>query len=190
MKKQDLNFNYYKSNDIPLEIDGLEVVQDIAMACECLSKNESIVRFEFGDSMMPFLKSGQFCKLTPFNEGDNIEVGDAVFAVVDGMPNTHMVWMKKIDNGKTWYLITSSKGNIIGWTDTILAKAEGINHIVKENKSFLSTSKIQDCLTRLTDTYAVTSRPISFGDYCVSESNCLDNVSIPVDFQMEGGECP
>lgn len=124
----------YKENDIPLEIDGLEVIQDIFLAKEMLTNGETIVRYEFGDSMQPFLTSGQFCKLVPLNENDTIEIGDCVFAEVENTLNTHMVWMKhRHEDGTFSYLITTSRGHIIGWTKKIIAKAYPIYHKVIPN---------------------------------------------------------
>lgn len=120
----------YSQDNLPLEIDGIDVIQNELMAVNCLKRGQAITRFEFGDSMEPFLKSGQFCKLIPLSDNDVVEVGDIVFSMVNGMANTHMVGMKKQVNDEMYYLIVTSDWHIIGWTNTILAKGYGIDHLV------------------------------------------------------------
>lgn len=133
--------NIHSEDNIPLEIEGIDVVQNEPIAIDCLEKKETIARFEFGDSMLPFLKSGQFCKLVPLAEDETVEVGDIVTSVINNSLNTHMVGMKKEINGETWYLIVTSNWQLIGWTDKILAKAYGMDHIV-DNKHYPSAKSV------------------------------------------------
>ena len=122
----------YDEDKIPEEINGVSVIQDIIIAMDCLSKGQTITRYEFGDSMTPILTSGQFCNLVPIKEGEEIKQGDCVFAVVNNSVGTHMVWMISESNGKKYYCIATTSGTVIGWTDNILAKAYGIPHFVHE----------------------------------------------------------
>lgn len=124
----------YNEDRIPEEIDGINVIQDLTIAMDCLSHGETIARYEFGDSMSPILISGQFCKLIPIKEGDEIKQGDCVFAEVGLMVGTHMVWMISESNEKKYYCIATTSGRIIGWTDKIIAKAVGIPHVVNAPK--------------------------------------------------------
>ena len=52
-----------------------------------LSKGNNVARYEYGDSMMPLLQSGEYCILIPANK-TTIEVGDAVFCEVNDFTNT------------------------------------------------------------------------------------------------------
>ena len=120
----------YDIDKVPDEIDGIAVIQDRYMAIDCLSKGQEILRFEFGDSMFPILESGQFCKLVPYKDGDEIKQGDCVFVNINGSVGTHMVWMISENDSKKLYCIATTKGEVIGWTNYIIAKAYGIPHIV------------------------------------------------------------
>ena len=162
----DAEKNIYKYDKIPTEIDGIEVVQEAFIAFEMLQDGQEVVRFEYGDSMLPFLESGQFCKLVPLKEGEEIEIGDIVFSIVHGTPNTHMVWAKKEFKGKTWYLIGSSECRMIGWTNFVVAKAYGINHYVEANQaeSISSFDRVR--------TNGVDLRAVSFSD--ISSLRCSD----------------
>ena len=131
----------YEENNIPIEVDGLEVIQEMHMVAEQLiDKREPCARYEFGNSMMPFLESGQFCKLIPLQKDDVINIGDIVVSFINGSINTHMVWMKKELNGTMYCLIADSLGHPIGWTKDIIGKAEGIPHKIKQSSVY--TKKI------------------------------------------------
>lgn len=125
----------YEENKIPDVIDGIEVIQDISIAMDMLVAGNTIARYEFGDSMMPILSSGQFCKIVPLKEGDEVKQGDAVFAYVNGYLGTHLVWMISETNGKKYYCIATTQGSILGWTDSIYGIAYGIPHVVKASRS-------------------------------------------------------
>lgn len=128
-------FKILKIDSLPHVLDDYPIVQDIEKAITCLIKEKvPIARYEFGHSMMPILRSGQFCKITPFENDDEIEVGDALFCNVNGYVGTHMVLVKsKIDPDKIWYLIGSTDGTPLGWTDTVYGKATAMNTIVNSN---------------------------------------------------------
>lgn len=124
----------YNKQNIPLEIDGIPVVQDTTEACLALMEGKQVARYEFGDSMKPLLSSGQFCKLIPLASNEEANIGDIVFALVSGTPSTHMVWMKsREEDGTCNYLISTSRGGFLGWTKNIIAKAYGIPHIVEND---------------------------------------------------------
>lgn len=104
-----------------------------------LNKGNNVARYEYGDSMMPLLQSGEHCLLIPANK-TTIEVGDAVFCEVNGYVMTHMVMMiSKIQN-KPMYLIGSPNYNeftgqftMYGWTSNVFAKAIGTK-IIHQNR--------------------------------------------------------
>lgn len=118
--------------NIPSVIDGFPVVQDIEKAVQCLTDDKVyICRYEFGDSMMPILRSGQFCAIHPLEDGEEPNIGDAVFCSVSGYVGTHMVLNKsKIDPNKTWYMIGTTDMTPIGWTDEIYGIANAMDVLV------------------------------------------------------------
>ena len=106
-----------------------------------LKKGNNVARYEYGDSMMPLLQSGEYCILIP-KDKTTIEVGDAVFCEVNGYVMTHMVMMISNIQNKPMYLIGSPNYNeftgqftMYGWTSNVFAKAIGtkIIHQITEN---------------------------------------------------------
>lgn len=104
-----------------------------------LSKGNNVARYEYGDSMMPLLQSGEYCILIPANK-TTIEVGDAVFCEVNGYVMTHMVMMISKIQGEPMYLIgspnydrTTNTFPIYGWTKNVYAKAIGTKIFKNEN---------------------------------------------------------
>ena len=170
----------YDETNIPLEIDGIDVIENELFAVDALRKGQTIARYEFGYSMQPFLESGQFCKLEPIQSNDTINIGDIVFSAVNEQLNTHMVWFKKLDenDNKYWYLIGTSTGKMIGWTKEILAKAYGMNHKIKENKITLSADALVGISSA--DALVATSSTSVLGNYVIPSdyiglSNCISN---------------
>ena len=103
-----------------------------------LGKGNNVARYEWGDSMMPLLQSGEYCILIPANK-TTIEVGDAVFCEVNGYMMTHMVMMISRIQNNPMYLIGSPNYNeitgqftIYGWTSNVFAKAIGTKIIHSE----------------------------------------------------------
>lgn len=127
----------YNIDSLPFAIDNVAVVQDIEEAVDTLTiRKLPIVRFEFGTSMMPMLKSGQFCKISPVENVNDINIGDALFCDVNGYVGTHMVWMKsQINPNETWFLIGTTRMELIGWTKTVYGIATAIDHVVDEQKN-------------------------------------------------------
>lgn len=112
----------------PSEIDGIKVVNEIHEAIECVKNNEVIARYEFGTSMEPILKNGEYGIVTPVtNLETDVQIGDAVLCEVNGIPMTHMVCMKsKTVNG--WYfLIGTSSMGLYGWTNKVYGLVHGTN---------------------------------------------------------------
>ena len=119
-------------NDVIVENDVLKVIQ-------LLNNGNKVARFEFGDSMMPILQSGEYCILTPFNsDKQEANIGDIVFCIVNGYVMTHMVLLKSRNskNEKPYYLIGGTNGQLYGWTNEIYAIAEGTRILEKNNLIF------------------------------------------------------
>lgn len=118
----------------PTTIHGIRVVQDEEEARKALMNGETVCRFEYGKSMEPILRNGEYAKLTPITNVDEIKRGDAVFCRVHGVLMTHMVW--EISdcsyNGEKWFKIGSSMSSIFGWTNEVYAIARGMNVQEKE----------------------------------------------------------
>lgn len=126
------NFKIVKN---PEELNGIKVYNNEREALRHILKGEEVARFEFGDSMMPILSSGQYCKLTPVKNTNEINVGDAVFCDLNGYLMTHMVLMKSNSSyGKPKFLISSSGLSVYGWTDKVYAIAKGIPFIEDSNE--------------------------------------------------------
>lgn len=123
----------YNIQNLPNVIEGLPVVQDEEKAVHCLMNEKvPIARYEFGYSMMPILRSGQFCKIRPLEHNEEAKVGDALFCKVNNVIGTHMVLCKsKIDQNRIWYLIGMTDMQPIGWTDCIFGIATAMDHIVE-----------------------------------------------------------
>lgn len=118
-----------------MKIKGYKVVQDEYEAAQCLQKGETIARFEFGNSMYPILKNGEYAILHPIKKQDEIKCGTAVFCWMpfkgSGYYMTHLVTnIRHVpDTNITEYQISSTDGVIFGWTDKILAVAESTDII-------------------------------------------------------------
>lgn len=111
-------------------IDNVNVVNDINQAVEWLKMGRTIARFEFGDSMQPILKSGEYNITTPITDLNSVNVGDVVLCEVEGMLMTHMVILKSNGNCDTpFFLIGSSNLYIYGWTNKIYGVCKGTNVI-------------------------------------------------------------
>ena len=122
--------NKFKIVNSPKELDGIKVYNNENEALEHILMGEEVARFEFGDSMMPILESGQYCKLIPIKNEDEVKVGDAVFCNLNGYLMTHMVLMKSNSSyGKPKFLISSSGLSVYGWTEKVYAIAKGIPFI-------------------------------------------------------------
>lgn len=118
-----------------VSINGIRVVQDELEAAWCLKNGETICRFEYGDSMYPILKNGEYAILHPLADINEIKIGDAVFCEMEDVQGsyymTHMVGDIKEDekSKKKLFAIDTTNGFRFGWTENILAKAEGTNII-------------------------------------------------------------
>jgi uncharacterized membrane protein len=87
-----------------------------------LQNGESFVTREKGNSMTPFIKSGQDHVLTPTRWEDCL-VGDIVFCKVKGRYYTHLVKAKSAEKGLQ---IGNCRGNINGWTKNVFGKVTDV----------------------------------------------------------------
>lgn len=126
----------------PKDIDGIRVVQGELETLSALMHGETICRYEWGDSMRPILKNGEYAKLTPINDISEVKRGDAVFCCLTDEESgakyymTHMVWeiSRSSHDGdeKPWFKIGSSMSTIFGWTQDVYAIANGMNVFQEE----------------------------------------------------------
>ena len=125
-----------KHYTIPSSLDGLLVIQDPSKVINCVKNHNHCCRFEFGNSLYPILKSGQFCELIPISDGI-IDTGDIVFCKVNGVYMTHMV---EIVNNATGYCkIVDTQGNCYGWAkkEDVYALAGPMEHVMSERPFYV-----------------------------------------------------
>jgi len=79
---------------------------------EKLTKGESFVTSEKGNSMIPLIHSGQDHRLAPIT-WEECKPGDIVFCKVSGRYYTHLVKATDIHRG---CLISNNRGRLNGWT--------------------------------------------------------------------------
>lgn len=85
---------------------------------EKLSKGETFITSEKGNSMLPIIKSGQDFKLAPITL-EEIQIGDICFCKVHGRLFTHLVKAKDAIKGVQ---IGNNHGHINGWTKQVFGK--------------------------------------------------------------------
>lgn len=130
--------------DCPERIDGVRVIQDDEeYMVEALENGEAVCRFEWGNSMDPVLKHGEYAILTPIRDTSEVHRGDAVFCrMTDENGNsyymTHMVWeiSRSSHDGRPWFKIGSTMASIYGWTQDVLAIARGTDCIQKVTERY------------------------------------------------------
>lgn len=107
--------------------DEIKVVNDINEAVNELKKGNEIARFEFGDSMQPILKNGEYGVVVPINI-DEVNIGDAVLCEVNGQLMTHMVMMisDSAYDGR-YVLIGNTWMQFYGWTNKVYGGVIGTN---------------------------------------------------------------
>jgi hypothetical protein len=76
-----------------------------------LLDGESVSFRPRGNSMVGKIESGQLCTVVPFNDDDEIDVGDIVLCKVNGREYLHLVKAKQGDR----FQIGNNRGRINGW---------------------------------------------------------------------------
>jgi hypothetical protein len=125
--------------NFPKEIQGVRVVETDEEVVEALEKGEAVCRYEWGDSMTPVLKNGEYAILTPIKDISEVQRGDAVFCKMpEGYYMTHMVWeiSRCGHNGRPWFKIGSTGTSIYGWTQDVLAIAKGTDCYQKYTREY------------------------------------------------------
>lgn len=108
--------------------EKIKVVNDIYEAVEHLKRKEKIARYEFGNSMMPMLMSGEYCVIEPIKDIYEVNIGDTVLCDVGGHLMTHMVLMSSTTAcDSPFFLIGTSSYGIYGWTNKIYGICNGTN---------------------------------------------------------------
>lgn len=111
-------------------IDGIKVVQENDEILEELLKGNTVLHWEFGDSMSPLIRNTEYCKIAPCNPID-IHEGDAVFCDIEYEGHAYLMvhMVGKISTasheGCRWFQIVSTNGTIFGWTRNVYGKAVG-----------------------------------------------------------------
>ncbi len=128
--KVNTDIQYVKSPSyITFEGDRIKVINDINEALIELKKGNEIARFEFGDSMQPILKNGEYGIVVPITI-EQVNIGDAVLCEVNGHLMTHMVMMIS-DSAKDGrkVLIGNTYMQFYGWTNKVYGGVIGTNII-------------------------------------------------------------
>lgn len=130
----------------PTEILGEKVIQDNREILESLIKGIPCCKFEWGNSLYPIIRDGEYVRILPINLNNNfaldrIKVGDVVFcefATADGEPfyMIHMVTAISYAHysNKPWFKIGSTHGETYGWTQKIYGLCYGTDYIQQKEK--------------------------------------------------------
>lgn len=122
---------YVKS---PKEIDNIKVIQDGQKIKEALLNGETVMHWEYGDSMYPILMSGEYVKLTPITEENckNLK-GKPVFCTFeydahgkkDEIAMVHLCTDVHVRNDGTIFCkIETTNGYLYGWTTNVYGIGE------------------------------------------------------------------
>jgi hypothetical protein len=116
----------------PKEINGYRVVQDGKEIYESLSKGETVMHWESGNSMYPILMHMEYCKIHPAKKQE-IKIGDAVFCKflyrneerkISDFYMVHRCTEVIERDEELYFRIDSTDGNCFGWTKDVYGIAE------------------------------------------------------------------
>ena len=119
----------------PKEIDGYRVVQDGKEIYEALSKGETIMHWESGNSMYPILMHMEYCKIHPVKKQE-INKGDAVFCKflyrneerkISDFYMVHRCTDIVVRGDEYYFKIESTDNTLFGWTKDVYGVAESTN---------------------------------------------------------------
>lgn len=117
------NIKYVKEE--PLSVNGIKVVGSYDEAIvNVVEKKTPVARFEFGDSLHPFLVSGEYTIIRPKRDNDIIDVGTIVFCRVLDYDMIHMVVGIKDNKDGKRYVIGDTHGYVFGDADEIYGICE------------------------------------------------------------------
>lgn len=118
--------------DRPTVIDNIQVVNDGLEILDQLRNGQTVLHWESGHSMHPILKDREYCRIEPCQgREEEIKVGDPVFCALPYEDQkffmVHMVSCisDKAADGKTYYQISSTSGQVFGWTSEVYGIAYG-----------------------------------------------------------------
>ena len=111
----------------PITLDGIRVINDTELLVNTLKEGETVAHWEYGDSMIPLLISGQYVRLEPIHETPHN--GDIVYCLVDGEWMCHMVWV--VNRFTKQCLIGSTSGELYGWADEVIAIGKPMPYTVE-----------------------------------------------------------
>lgn len=139
---EEKEYNIFPSLNIPVNIHGIKVVQDIDEAKEAVLNGETVTRFEFGSSLEPYVSSGEYLILKPITESTNLKKYDVVLADVDGFLMTHMIVDVKttVDSDdkeiKEYLIGNGDESYAYGWTRNVYAICERFD-VNFDNREFV-----------------------------------------------------
>lgn len=118
----------------PEEIGSIRVIQNYEEIYNALSNGESVMHWEFGDSMFPILLSGEYCLISPIDDQSQVNEGDAVFC---RMGKEHFMVHRVIEKFTrefggspiTFYKIGTTSGYVYGWTHEVFGIAQPTGYI-------------------------------------------------------------
>lgn len=122
----------------PEKINDIRVAKNYDEVMEAMRNHESVMYYEFGDSLYPLVRSGEYVHITPCVPID-VKRGDVVFCILEDRagnecPMVHQVW--EISNashtGELWFKIGSTMSTIFGWTTRVYGIARGTD-VFQEN---------------------------------------------------------
>ena len=117
------------------KIGDVKVVNDINTAISELKHGNKIARFEYGNSLMPILESGEYCIVEPIKNIEDVKVGDVVVCNVSGHPMTHMVMMVSDSSSeKPFFSIGDTSLHFYGWTSDVYGIARGTSIVESPNE--------------------------------------------------------
>jgi len=120
-------------------IDGVRVVQDYDDIYRAMQNGETVLHWEYGNSLAPLINNGEFCKIKPCVPAE-VKRGDVVFCVLGGQyPMVHQV--TEISNasytGELWFKIGDTHDTTYGWTKEVYGIAVGTNIFYEEVKKWM-----------------------------------------------------
>ncbi len=119
----------------PKELNGYRVVQDGKEIYEALSKGETVMHWEAGDSMYPILMHMEYCKIRPV-EKHSVNKGDAVFCKfcyrgddnqIHDFYMVHRCTEVFVRGGEYYFKIEGTNNQYFGWTKDVYGIAERTN---------------------------------------------------------------
>ena len=122
--------------DQPKELQGYRVVQDGKEIFEALSKGETVMHWEAGDSMYPLLMHMEYCKISP-RAKPSISAGTPVFCKFTYFDKedkqykdvymVHRCTEVFVRGGEYYFRIEGTDGTHFGWTKDVYGVAERTN---------------------------------------------------------------